>query len=221
MTIPLIIIIAPLIQSELQKQFPEEIAKSNPFFIVFSPYLDKESIDSGKNASQILENAIDIGTRPIVRSATTPVLSPIRTFIDTIGEGIKVFQEVIQEGVSAPVRGMYMLSNTFIEKAGEVIRSFLSAGAGMLTKMRQAMDIIATLILNVFYSIMNAKLTIQAIFNFFINIGRGVTNVIFIIASLFVLMIFSPASIVLGVLLFTTGGVLRGLIEMMYHTMNI
>jgi hypothetical protein len=221
LTIPLIWLLLPIILQNLQSQFPDQVKQSNPFFILFSPYLDKQNIQDGKSSKDILYQSLDTGIRPIVRQTTTPVLTPIREFMKVITQGLQGVQLTLQNAINLPVRGMYVLSNSFLDQATQVISSFISSGTRMLSGMRQAMDNIVALILNMFYSVINAKNMIQSIFNFFINIGRSVTNIIFIIASLFVIMIFSPASIILGIFLFTIGGVLRGLIESMYRTMNL
>jgi hypothetical protein len=221
LTIPLLWLLFPLILRNLQLQYPEKVSTSNPFFILFSPYLDKQGIDNGENPTEILTQALDTGIRPIVRQTTTPVLIPIREFLKITTQAIEGIQETIKNSVNAPVRGMYTLANTFLDQANMIISSFIAVGSKILSSIRGAMDNIVAVILNILYSVMNAKNMILSIFNLFINIGRSVTNIIFIIASLFVIMIFSPASIILGIILFTLGGVLRGLIESIYRTMNI
>jgi hypothetical protein len=221
LTIPLFWLLIPLILRGLQTQFPDQVKQSNPFFILFSPYLDKQGIQDGKSSTDILSDSLDTGIKPIVRQVTNPVLLPIREFLKIVTQAIQGIQITLQKSINLPVRGMYTLSNSFLDQATEIISSFIATGSRVLSGMRMAMDNIATLLLNIFYSVVNAKNTIQSIFNLFVNIGRSVTNVIFIIASLFVIMIFSPASMILGVILFTVGGILRGLIESIYRTMNL
>jgi hypothetical protein len=204
-TIPILLTTIPIIKNTLQDQFPDEIKKGNPFYILFSPILDREGIRRGETSKKTMENAIRTGTSQIADVITSPVLTGIYAIQTSIGSTIETIREGVRKSLTIPTRGLYTMSSTMARGLNTIFGSVLGTFVGMIRKIQDAFNELATSAMIMIYTQMTAYNSIFSVMGFFMFLLKVLGGVVITFGILLLPSIFL---IPLGIALITVGSIM-------------
>jgi hypothetical protein len=221
-TIPIFLCVFPVILTTLQDQFPEEIRSGNPFFILFSPILDREAIRRGESSKQTMTSAIRTGTAKIADTITYPALTSINGIQSTLASTIETVREGVRKSISIPTRGLYSMGTGMATALNGIFNSVVGSFVGMIRKIQDGFREMANAAVVMIYTQVGVVNTLYSSIGFFMMLikvlgGIVITLGIMMLPAIF-LIPFAIALITIGSIMvnisLSSEGVLKNAIRM-------
>lgn len=137
--IPMAITLFPSIIGVLQDEFPDQVERGNPFFILFSPYLDRVGIRKDEDPKVIMERSVRKGTEGIADRMVSPVVGVLGGIQSSIATSLQAIREAIQQAIVVPTRSLYSMITGLTITLNSVTNSVLGAVAGLFSKIRMVL----------------------------------------------------------------------------------
>jgi hypothetical protein len=204
-TIPIFLCVFPIILTILQDQFPEELRSGNPFFILFSPILDREAIRRGESSKKTMTNAIRTGTSKIADTITYPALTSINAIQSTLASTIETVREGVRKAISIPTRGLYMMGTGMATALNSIFGSVIGTFIGIVQKIQDGFREMANAAVVMIYTQTAVVNTLYSSIGFFMMLMKVLGG---IVIALGILMLPSLFLIPFAIALITIGSIM-------------
>lgn len=203
--IPMIIVILPPLLTSLQDEFPSKVKGGDPFFILFSPYLDRSGIEQGESSEEIMKRAIKTGVVPIADRMTKPALTITTTLQNSIKNSLVTIREAIDRAITMPMRGLYKMSSAMTIALNATLGSVLGSVTGLFQMIRRVIMNMLGMAVTAMNLQISALNTLYSSIGFFMTLVKAFGAVIIAIS---IPMMFSLFLIPLAITLMTLGSVM-------------
>lgn len=203
--IPMLITIFPTIIGVLQDEFPDQVKRGNPFFILFSPYLDRTGIVKNESSETIMKRSIQVGTESIADRITYPALTVLNQTQRAIAISLVAIREAINRALTVPMRGLFSMATTMSQSLNSILDSVLGSVTGLFDKIRHViMELsgMAITAMNLQMATLNTLYSSIGFFMFLLKVLGG------IVIGLGIPMMFSIFLIPLAITLITVGSIM-------------
>ena len=207
-TIPIFLCVFPLILTTLQDQFPDEIKSGNPFFILFSPILDRESIRRGDSSKKTMTNAIRTGTAKIADTITYPALTSINGIQSTLASTIEAVREGVRKSITIPTRGLYSMGTGMSTALNSIFNSVIGSFVGMIRKIQDGFLEMANAAVVMIYTQVSVVNTLYSSIGFFMMLMKVLGG---IVIALGIMMMPAIFLIPFAITLITIGSIMVNL----------
>lgn len=202
---PMIITLFPTLIGVLQDEFPSQVKHGNPFYILFSPYLDRKGIERKESSAEIMKRSIKVGTERIADRVTSPVIATLSSIQRAISISLEAVREGINRALTVPMRGMFSMVTGVSRSLNVILDSVLGSVQGLFNKIRSVVFELAGMAVTALNLQMVAINTLYASIGFFMFLLRILGGVVI---ALGIPMMFSIFLIPLAILLITLGSIM-------------
>lgn len=199
LSLPLMVAIYPSIVEILKDQMPEEVERSNPLFILFSPYLDRNRLSRNETPEQILQANIRIGTYGIADATVKPVIRGLEVLQASIASALNGIREGIHRALSVPMRQLFEMATSLSKSLNAIMDSVLGTVATLFRTIRDFINNVMGLSVVAMYTQITTVNTLFASIGFFMYLLKvlgGIVIALGIIMMFFFWLIPFAASLI-------------------------
>jgi hypothetical protein len=202
LTLPLMVAIYPSVIEILKDQLPDQVERSNPLFILFSPYLDRNRLARKETPRKILEANIKTGTYGIVDTTVKPIIGGLEVIQATIARALNGIREGIQRALSIPMRQLFNMATTLSKSLNSVLDSIVGIVTGVFRTIRDFMMNMLGLSVVALYTQITTVNTLYASIGFFMYLLKILGGIIIALGTImmffFWLIPFAASLITIG-----------------------
>lgn len=203
--VPLVITLIPPLYETLKDEYPAEVKKGNPLFMLMSPYLDRKGMSEQKTSKEILVQSVRTGTRGIADQTVIPMISVLSRLQNAIARSLVAIREGIQRALVVPSRGLFTMTTSMSKALNAILESVLGSVKGLFEKIQQVifeLSGMAIVALNLQMTTIN---TLYASIGFFMMLLKVLGG---IVIALGIPMMFSIFLIPFAIALITIGSIM-------------
>jgi len=205
MLVPLTITLFPPLYETLKDEYPDEVKRGNPLYMLFSPYLDRQGMSEQKTADEIMERSVRTGTRAIADRAVGPMITVLTRMQGAIARSLDAIREGIQRALIVPTRGLFTMATSMSQALNAILVSVLGSVQGVFGKIQNIileLSGMAIVSLNLQMTTINTLYASIGFFMFLLKVLGG------IVIALGIPMMFSIFLIPFAITLITIGSIM-------------
>lgn len=197
-------LIPPLINT-IQDDFPDQVKGGNPLYILFSPYLDRDGIESQKSPKEILLKSVKTGTQGLTDRIVSPAVNSLSTLQRAIGRSLVSIREGINRALTIPTRGLFTMATTMGKSLNTILESVLGSVKGLFSTIQSILYEISGMAVTALNLQVTALNTLYASIGFFMMLLKVLGG---IVIGIGIPMMFSIFLIPLAITLITVGSIM-------------